>query len=361
MVSIDKNGLDSKEPFCRAYAAISLEDKVLKKSASGGVFAMVATEVLSKGGVVYGCSMEKENNSLLPVHISINSIEDLQKLQGSKYVHSNMERVYKTVKENLQKNKLVLFSGTPCQVAGVESFLQNEDTSNLYTISIVCHGVPNSKMFIEYISLLEKRLKGEITKFTFRDKTLVWNRDSRIHYIAKIEYYNRKGKKRIKYIPSNMSSYYSFFLESEILNEQCYSCRFVNNQLKGDIIIGDYWGFENEHPEYLIENGGEIDAKKGVSCIIVNTIKGEYLLNNYGSGLIKCETKIDKITHGNKQLLYPSSCSSKRKVIMDLYSKNGYSAVEKIFRKELGFKYYYRWLKFSIFKRKKIKHDKQEQ
>ncbi len=359
-MSIEKNEIYNKKPLCPAYAAISLEDKVLKESASGGVFAVIAAEVLSKGGVVYGCSMEKENNNLFPVHIDIYSINDLHKLQGSKYVQSNMEKVYKTIKDNLQRRKVVLFSGTSCQVAGIESFLQNEDTSNLYTISIICHGVPNSKIFVDYISLLEKRLKGEITKFTFRDKSLTWNLDSRIHYIAKAEYNNRKGKRKIQYIPSNVSSYYSFFLESEILNEQCYNCQFVNNQLKGDIIIGDYWGFGNEHPEYLIENGGKIDAKKGVSCIIVNTVKGEQLLKEYSYGLIKCETTINSITNENKQLLSPSRFSEKRKTIMDLYSKSGYSAVEKFFRKELGLKYYYRWLKFLLFKRKKIKNDTQK-
>ena len=151
----------------KTYAAQS-DNTDLKESASGGIFASIATNVLREGGVVYGAAMEMENDKLIVRHIAVENDADLIKLQGSKYVQSSTEKIYQDVKKKLNDNRLVLFSGTPCQVDGLNSYL-GKTYDNLITIDIICHGVPNNQMFQDYIALLEEKYKDKIIKAGYID------------------------------------------------------------------------------------------------------------------------------------------------------------------------------------------------
>lgn len=318
----------------KAYAAQSKEEKIISSSASGGVFSAIASMILLDNGVVFGCAMENNSDGINPVHIKVESIEDLKKLQGSKYVQSVTGNIYRQVKAELSSNRPVLFSGTPCQVAALKSFLGNKYYDNLFTIDIICHGVPSTEMFKSYIEYYEKKLNGKITEFKFRDKSKGWGLTGGVNYVT------NNGKIKTKYIPKNLSSYTVLFLKSYIYRENCYSCKYASANRPGDITIGDYWGIEKEHPEYLKKNGGCFDEEKGISCLIINNNQGEKLISKYGETLDLKKSEFDNIARWNGQLNSPCEMSDKREEILKLYRSKGYSAVEKWYYMQIGLKKY---------------------
>lgn len=305
----------------KTYAAQS-NNTDLKESASGGIFASIATNVLREGGVVYGAAMEMENDKLTVRHIAVENDTDLIKLQGSKYVQSSTEKIYQDVKKKLNDNRLVLFSGTPCQVDGLNSYL-GKTYDNLTTIDIICHGVPNNQMFQDYIALLEKRYKDKIIDFKFRDKTKCWGLTAKG--------YTAKGYTAI--IPANVSSYYYMFLKSYIYRNSCYSCKYACKNRCGDITIGDYWGIEKAHSEVLKENEYGLDYKNGISCLIVNTEQGIKVLEKYKSGLRLLDSAFEKASKENGQLNLPSFVDiNKRAKILGIYRFKGYAEIETWFK-----------------------------
>lgn len=304
----------------KTYAAQS-DNTDLKESASGGIFASIAANVLREGGVIYGAAMEMENDKLTVRHIAVENDADLIKLQGSKYVQSSTEKIYQDVKKKLNDNRLVLFSGTPCQVDGLNSYL-GKTYDNLITIDIICHGVPNNQMFQDYIALLEEKYKDKIIDFKFRDKTKGWGLTAKG--------YTAKGYTAI--IPANVSSYYYMFLKSYIYRDSCYSCKYACKNRCGDITIGDYWGVEKAHPEVLKENYYRLDYKNGISCLIVNTEQGARILEKYKSSLRLLYSAFEKVAKENRQLNHSSICSmGKRIKILDTYRDENYLNVERMF------------------------------
>ena len=329
-----------------SYMAVSKIDDILMKSASGGIFTSIAQEILKNNGVVFGCSMEKdEQGRLEPQHIKVSSLDDLYKLQGSKYVQSNTKNIYKEIKNELKNNKLVLFSGTPCQVAALKSFLGKINQENLYTIDIICHGVPNFKMFQDYIEFIEEKNKDKVENFLFRDKSKSWG------YFAKISF----ASKKVKFVPCINSSFYQLFLNSLINRENCYSCPYANGNRVGDLTIGDFWGIEKEHPNFLKEN--HLDSKKGISCIIVNNDKGKCIIEKFSGNILLKSSKFEKISIHNHQLVSPIKCNPKREIILNLYKNNGYKAVDKWYRNDNKINYIIKslWYKMPYGIRKIIK------
>ena len=310
----------------KTYAAQS-NNTDLKKSASGGIFASLAINEIKAGGVVYGAALENVNGKLICRHIAVNNVTDLEKLQGSKYIQSNIGNIYQDVKKNLLEDKTILFTGTPCQVDGLRAYL-GKKYENLYCIDIVCHGVPSNKMFQDYIETLEKKYNDKIIDFKFRDKTKGWGLTAK-GYTAKG--YTAKGYTAI--ISANVSSFYYYFLKSYIYRDSCYSCKYACKNRCGDITIGDYWGIETAHPEVL-NNNTELDYKSGISCLIVNTYQGNKLIEKYKDDLRLIESDFEKSAKENGQLNRFSILNAeKRNEILNLYSKNGYKGVEDSFKR----------------------------
>lgn len=311
-----------------AYVSYSTDEDIRKNSASGGIFASIAKEILQLHGLVYGCSLENFDGKLIPKHIKIDKIDQLYKLQGSKYVQSDIGETFKFVKEDLEKEKLVLFSGTPCQVAGLKSFLR-KDFNNLFTIDIICHGVPSAKFFQDYLNYMEKKINGKIINFKFRDKIKGWR------LVASIRY--KQGKKeKLKIIYPEESSYYKMFLDSKIYRDSCYRCPYANSNRPAELTIGDYWGIENVHPELL----EELNIKKGVSCLVVNNQKGKEIIEKYCKNLKIYNSNYNNVTSGNDQLNSPSKHPNDRLQILNSYKEKGYKEIEKIYRKSRNLKYY---------------------
>lgn len=308
------------------YVAVTKNTDVLK-SASGGVFASIAIDTIRNGGVVFGSSLERENGKLVPRHIMVNNEKELIKLMGSKYVQSSIGTVYKEIKKQLNEGKSVLFAGTPCQVAGLKSYLGKE-YKDLFLIDIVCHGVPNKRMFQDYLNILENKNK-KVIDFKFREKKYGWTHIG----IAMIE--DEKGKLREIPMRGEETSYYYMFLNLISLRENCYHCKYACNKRPGDISVGDYWGIEKEHPELLLSNGGGIDNTKGVSVIVTNTIKGETFIKSY-NGLEIFESEYKKAEKINHQLSNPAKVNELREHVLELYKNEGYQAVEDWFKKKEG-------------------------
>ena len=309
------------------YVAASKNDENLKKSASGGVFFELANSIIFDDGIVYGVSMEFENDKLTPKHIRVDNQEDLKKLQGSKYVQSECGNIYKSVKKDLIEGRKILFSGTPCQIEGLKSFLKYKEYENLFLVDIICHGVPSRKMFQDYINNFEVKNNCKVKEFYFRDKEKGWGLFFKVIYKK-----NGKIEKIVK--PSYESSFYQLFLDSSIYRENCYECPYAIENRNSDLTIGDFWGINQEYPDI------NINSTKGVSCIIANTIKGINVIEKYGSNLFNMNSEFEKVAKHNHQLNNPSKLPRERKKLLSLYKKKGYAILEKEYIKTRFIKNY---------------------
>lgn len=302
------------------YALSLKNEKLLKKTSSGGVFGGIAIDWLKKGGLVIGAAFDCSNDKLILNHICIDNINDLDQLLGSKYVQSNLNQIFLITKQYLDNGKDVLFSGTPCQISSLKSYLR-KDYTNLVTVDLICHGVPNQKMFQEYIRCEEKNANNIIKDFKFRDKELGWGLNAKITY-------NKVMKDKI--VKSFNSSYYTLFLNCDIYRESCYYCPYANEFRQGDLTVGDFWGIELEHPEYLTPNG-MLNKEKGISVLLVNTKKGQSLFECNKDRYWYYHSSFDKASKHNKQLNHPSKKGQNRIKVLDIYRKKGYNGIEKWF------------------------------
>lgn len=303
-----------------AFAVASTNPDELKRSASGGTFTVLARQVLGNGGIVYGAAMLNESGKLTPKHVRIDNIETLSILQGSKYVQSEIGTVYRQVMRDLDAGETVLFSGTPCQCAGLKGFLSRE-YDNLILAEIICHGVPSKKLYQDFIAHLEQMTDGKIIMFYFRDKSRGQGMITRTVLSNGVEIV-RHGKRL---------SYFNLFLRSLIYRINCYSCPYATRERVADITMGDYWGFHEEYPDYD-ENNGLTNAK-GISCVLLNTEKGLRYFAQIRNKMTVMESTFAKVDRHNEQLHSPSQYHVKRDKILSLYREGGYEAVDHYFKK----------------------------
>lgn len=244
------NGGDTKK-LIDVYACFNNNDEERLKSSSGGIFSLLAKNILERNGIVFGASFNKEH---LVEHIYINTVKDLYRLQGSKYLQSSLGESFKTVEKNLNEGKYVLFSGTPCQIEGLLHYLRKE-YDNLFTVDIVCHGVPSPKIWQKYLT----SLKSPISKINFRNKANGWKKYnltiSNDNFIVNESFLK--------------NSFFNLFLNNLIVRPSCYECKFKNKYRRSDITLGDFWGINKILPK--------MDDDKGTSLMIINTCKGNDL------------------------------------------------------------------------------------
>ena len=284
-----QNSLIAKSEPMASLAVRDKDDEELKVSASGGAFAAAARVILRHGGAVVGAAY---NEDMTVSHIVVECLEDLYKVQSSKYVQSNTMATYSQVKAMLQEGREVLYSGTPCQIGGLKAFLR-KDYDNLYTMDLICHGVASPKLFAKYLVWLGGKMNGRIIGYDFRDKSCGWGLD-----------YMTKTKTKTKTKPSTLDPYYYHFLEGTTYRECCYLCNYCTKERVGDITIGDYWGIEKEHPEFY--------STKGVSCLLVNTEKGMRLWNLVKEKFHSLESTFEQVARANHNLSHPTQRTSLR-------------------------------------------------
>lgn len=322
----------------RSYIAYNLDRSIRLKSASGGVFSALATYILDLGGSVFGAELRFEQGKAVVEHTLVTKVSELPRLLGSKYVQSNCVQAYQEVLEELKRNRLVLFSGCSCQIAGLKKYLGNVNQDNLFTLDLICHGVPGIDFLNEYIDYLSKRYRGELCGFSFRVKeeyqikymihaTLNPNRQKRA-WNNKCTWHGGDGKQRTIRIPLDRSGYYRMFLSQESYREACYQCEYATLDKPADLSVGDYFEVAEDYPE-LVAGDNAIDTSSGLSCVITNTGKGEKLLSKVTDYLFlkEVDTLVVQASHNN--LNHPSKHSPEREKLLKEYKKKGYLAIEK--------------------------------
>lgn len=279
------------------FAGYSLNDEYRRNSSSGGIMSCIAEYVLRQGGVVFGCGYD----NLHPVQMYIEGIKDIDKIRRSKYVQSNTNSSFIEAKSFLEQDRIVLYVGTPCIVAGLKSYLGKSYT-NLITIDLLCHGVPSDELFQRHIKYLEDKYSDKLEDFQFRLKPNV--KRGKCAYHSFYSFYS--GKK--KFLFSWHDPFFNEYLEKAIFRKSCYQCMYADSYRVGDITIGDYgWGFIH-HPELKKELSNE---PLGLSCIITNSKFGLEVLSNCNVRLV--ETKLEWISEKNETLLHPTQCDLKRR------------------------------------------------
>lgn len=299
----------------KCYVAYEKEDNEKLTSSSGGIFPLIANYILDNNGIVIGASFD-DNNKLN--HIAITKKEDLEKLKGSKYLQSNLDNIFKYIKENIDNNK-ILFVGTPCQVAGIKAFLK-KDYDNLLCIDLFCHGVPSPKLFEKYIKELEKTSKDKVINYNFRDKTTGWD-----SYSNTITF---KNNKTITELQSD-NNYMKLFLSDVALRGSCYNCNFKFGNKYSDITLGDFWGVQNYYPEMY--------NKKGVSAIIINTDKGNTIFNIIKDNISYKECRLEEIVNCNPSLSHSSNNINQRKEFFNDIDDMTVNELSKKYRKKNNF------------------------
>lgn len=295
---IDKNDL-----FQKALAVYAIKDKNKETrflSASGGAFTLISNLFLNEDSKVYGAIFDED---MSVVHIGTSKAEKRNLMRGSKYVQSDMGNVIEDIKSDISKNKKVLFTGTPCQVAAVKNVIKSD---LLYTCDIICHGVSSPLIFSEYILFLEKRY-GKIKSLTFRNKEKSWRGCN-----IKIQTTNGTYQNN-KYLDVYKKIYYG-----NCANRiSCSKCDFAKEERVSDITIGDFWGIENFNPSF--------DDKCGVSMLMINNKRGENIFNQI---MNECDWIIADLSFAKQpQLHEPTKYQPLSDKFWDDYYKKGFKYI----------------------------------
>lgn len=251
----------------QVYAARSYDEDLRCQSSSGGIFTLLAEAVIREGGVVFGAKFDEEWNV---IHAWTETADGLAAFRGSKYVQSTIGNTYREVKEFLQQGRKVLFTGTPCQIAGLKRYLR-KDYDNLLAVDIICHGVPSPLVWQRYLD--EMRAQGEITDISFRDKANGW-----AQYGFRLCYAPSGGEEKVFLQPFLQNTYMRGFLADLYLRPSCHDCPSRSGKSGSDITLGDFWGIEVQHPE--------MDDKAGTSVLIVKSDKGAAWLMKIDADLL---------------------------------------------------------------------------
>lgn len=294
--------LDDHLNKIETYAVKHKDFNIRMNSRSGGIFTALSDYILDNKGVIYGVGY-KENFAVC--YKRAETKEERNKFRGSKYVQSELNDIFKQVKNDLENNRWVLFSGTPCHIAGLVKYLGNKKCDKLLLVDIVCHGVSSPKMFNDYIDYIEEKYKGKVNSFDFRDKSFGWNQSNESFII--------KEKKYAQTVYSNLFNSCLSFRDS------CYDCQFTNLNRPSDITIGDCWGIAKNRPD--------IDDNKGVSLVIVNTEKGKFIQENILSNLEYYIININDYLQ--PRLREPNKRSRKVDIFWKDYLNNGFNYIVK--------------------------------
>ena len=297
--------------FRASYAAQITDKEALEQSSSGGLFTVLAREIFRRKGIVYGCVWDQDYNAVVT---GAENEQDLAAMRGSKYVWSWAGDTFPEIKKQLMNGRTVLFTGLPCQAAGLKNYLGKE-YDNLYLSVFFCGGAPSPFAFQEYLKTITKTVPKEKLDFKFRDK-------SRNGVGVYISYNTENGRAFQTYVQNP----YFFSYHTKVFHRRsCYACKYRYSQRIEDITIGDYWGVSKFHSEF--------SARDGVSSLLVNTDKGQELFDCIKDDLQLAPTKIENITEWNNLTLGDRKIEFKYVSFRDDFfrtlKKSGWKAAEK--------------------------------
>ena len=260
------------EMWPQVYAVKHNNLETRMASRSGGIFTAITDYILSKNGVVYGCIL---NESFEAIHVRAETVEERNRMRGSKYVQSNMGDIFLQVQKDLKSERLVVFSGTSCQVDGLKAFL-GKDYDKLFCIDIVCHGVPSPLVWKKYLEWQEKK-HGTCIAVDFRNK-------KDFGWAAHVESLVMKQKDKDT-VKIDSSVFTKIFYEHSVLRPSCYHCPYKSIHHPGDITIADYWGIDEAAPGF--------NDNKGVSLVLVNNESGIAMFEQVKNDITWQKTKIE--------------------------------------------------------------------
>lgn len=292
------------------YAAINLDENIRLKSSSGGMFTLLSQVIIKNGGTVYGAGFDKNLNV---IHKGVENLEELEGLRGSKYVQSYINNTYSEVERKLNDSNSVLFTGTPCQVYGLYSFL-GKNHERLITADIICGGTPSPKVYRDYYEWMSKKFCDKIVDIFHRDKDNGWNNG----YTCRVKFSNG-----IQYLAhSSKDPYLRGFSSGLFKRPSCHSCKFANDNRCSDITLGDYWKVSKFHPE--------MDDNKGTSLVILNTVKGRNLFDKCKERTSFVESNIEYAKSSQPCLISPCQPRDDR---TEFFRELGSYHFEKVMKK----------------------------
>ena len=265
-----------------------------------------AVRFSQSGGTVFGAELD---DAFQVCHTSITNTGELFKLRGSKYVQSKMTGIFKKVRTLLNNGKKVLFSGTPCQIAGLKGFLM-KDYENLTTVDVVCHGVPSAKVYNKYLQEIASDTGESITKVNFRDKANGWKQGETLFFTKT----HRIGA------PKRQETYMRLFLNNVSIRPSCGDCAFNNKRSLADVTIADYWGIDKQFPEF--------DDDKGVTLVMINTEKGQQLFDTVKDKTTYIATDFEKGAEYNLAVSKSLGLHPKRQYFFDNLEKKTLKELE---------------------------------
>ena len=299
-----------------AYAARHNDMKEVETSRSGAAFIAISDYILENGGVVYGAGY---TDHFRVVHKRATTKEERDEFKGSKYVQSDMNTVFRQVKKDLKDGLTVLFSGTPCQTAGLNAYIGRKLREHLILVDIVCHGVPGPNLWRDYIAYLEKKQGDKICWVNFRDK-------EQFGWAAHRETFKFvKGRVKFTYL----------FYQHIMFRPSCGKCHFANTKRPSDITIADYWGWEKTDPDINKDD-------KGVSLILVNTEKGREIFDAVKDRMTVIPAKLENCMQPNLQ--HPSVFNPKWESFEKDYERKGFEYVMKKYGQDNCKKKLHKWV-----------------
>ena len=292
--------------------AVQHKDEVIRAtSRSGGIFTALSNWVFENDGIVYGCVLDEH---FLAVHAKATNLEEQKPMRGSKYIQSKLGETYKSIKKDVNSGRLVLFSGTSCQVAGLKKYLGKTFT-NLLCVDIVCHGVPGPFIWRDYLAYLERKHGDKVCWVNFRDKQLYgWT----AHHES-FKFVNGGGK---------MTFTYTFY-KHIMFRHSCGVCPYTNTRRPSDITLADFWGWEKTDPTFNADD-------KGVSLVLINTEKGRKLFEAVKDNMNIISVKLEDCLQPNLQ--HPSIIHPKRMDFERDYARKGFEYVMKKYG-DMGWRY----------------------
>jgi len=292
------------------YAAKAKDDALRMQSSSGGIFSLLARQVFAKGGIVYGAAIRKDD--LMVYHCSAENEEELSRLRGSKYVQSEMGDTYRQVKEQLAAGRFVMFTGTPCQIAGLRAYLGRE-YDNLLCVDVICHAAPSPLAWQKYLEARAAEIKGrgsapaevfDYRRISFRRKNCGWKR-----YALSLGYASDKAY--LGYLGEDL--FLRGFLSELYNRSSCYHCSFRDLRSGSDLTIADYWGVAKKFPG--------MDDDKGCSVVLVNTQKGVLAFDSIQGNCVLSPSDFDDIKKNNPAVAFDCSIHSRRDRFFRLVQK----------------------------------------
>ena len=280
----------------KAYICINKNDQIRLKSSSGGIFSVIAEYVIEKNGIVFGAGFDEDLNVC---HIFVNNTIDLEKLRGSKYVQSKIGNMYKEVEMFLKNQRLVLFTGTPCQIEGLKMYL-DKDYENLICSDFICHGVSSPKVWKKFILEKEQEFNSKVKEAYFRNKSKGWKQFSMLLKFENEKIY-RKDLNRDIMLRS--------FLSNICLRPSCHNCNFKNLEKTSDITLADFWEIDNVYPKM---NDG-----KGISLLVINSKKGEEIFDEISKNIVYRNIDFEKYVSNIETFIKSSKENKNRTAFFD--------------------------------------------